>query len=331
MLKKLIIAAVIAVLTVSLLAGCSAKSITEQFSSAVEKTSTIRKASNSFDFTINAGLNNSKLSPEEKEMYKPYSNIKGSFTGRFDKDNNISYTEGTIFVNGAGFNTKIYSKDNKSLILLPYFNKYLVINNASKDTSATGKTGQAAMKNIMKSFNEIATKDNLKETGKSKISIGNSQTDTTGFEISLSDSDAKKLIGEVISALLSDGIKDQIAASAESSQGAKNDTEIKDALNTFTEEVKKGLDQASIQSFIYKGAFDKNSYIVDDSASTSIIVGLPNSENIRFNLSVSTKTWDIGKDVSVEMPVTDSSNSITPEQLYENMPRIYSGFDNTVQ
>lgn len=318
---KLLSTAIIMSLILTLLSGCSTQSIDKQFINAVKKTSSIKRASSSINFTIKFDMENSNLSPEEKSLLNAYNNIDVSLVTKNDSEKKISYLEGNTTFNGMSVNFKLYQKDNKTILEVPVLGKYIVLN---ENSQAAPKPDEATQLGIMELINRAVTKDSIKKSGTDKITIGDKTSDVTGFEISLKDSDIKNILNKAIDLFSSDKqlksyIVNTIKNNAQETK-AGNDTE--DIFSSVVNEIKQNINNTKIENFSYKGAFNKNLIIVEEDLSSDLTIQLPESKSLKMNIGFKSSTYDIDKYVDFEMPAVDKYNSITIDDLYKMMDEI---------
>lgn len=315
---KLLTAVLITALILTLLSSCSTGSIDKQFINALKKSSSIQKASSTINLNINLDLENSNLSSEEKTMLNAYRNINISLITKKDLEKKLSLIEGNIFLNGMNINFKLYQKDSKSILEIPALGKYIVLNEKSQSNIDLDETTQVELMSII---DEVLTKDNIKKAEAEKSLTDKDTSDVTGFEVVLSDSEIKSTLIKAVDLLLSDKqlksyMKDLIN---NNTQETKTDTETEDILNSLLNEVKQGINDIKIENFLYKGAFDESSIIINEDLSSDLTIQLPETKYFKMNIKISKTTYDIDKYLDFALPTVDELNSILIDDLYNMM------------
>lgn len=317
MKKKLLTTVVIFLVITAFLTSCGT-SIHKQFLNALDNGSKIKKANQSISFEISIDTANSKLSEEEKATYAAYGIIKGDITAKYDLDKNMTYAEGNVGAGGMSFAFKLYDKDNKMVLQIPVIQKYIVIDKTTlTDSKASNKINTQTAAKLQELLKNTVTEDKIKKVGDKKITSGGQEVDVTEFSLLLNDADFKKVVNGAIDTILSDEeIKKSIVKSIKEQSGNTTaDKQAEEQISEMAKEIKDSLNKITFENIAYTGELTKDKNIVEQNISTVASVKISDTENLKMNLKFTNKLWDIGKDITFEMPALTKDNSTTLEEL----------------
>lgn len=328
MKKRFLTTIIITLVIAAFLTSCGT-SIHKQFMKAVENGAKIKKANQSANFEISLDSANSKLSEEKKSLFAMYGPIKGSITAKYDLDKNMSYAEGNVGASGMGFDFKMYDKNNKVILQIPIFPKYIVIDkNTIKDSKTSNQISTQSAAKLNELLKSVITKDKIKKVSDKKITSGGQEISVTEFSLLINDADLKKIITGAFDTLLSDGeVKKSIVKSIKEQSGnTTTDKQAEDEINTMLKEIKDSLNKVTFENINYTGAITKDKYIVEQNISSAVVVKLSDTESLKLNFKLTNKLWDIGKDITFDVPKLDKENSTTLEELNQSFSQGIGGY-----
>lgn len=331
MKKRLLSMLLIISLVLVSAAGCS-KDISTQYHDALEKTSKIEKSTQSIEFEMNIDPSGLNLSPEEQAQFQMFSNIKGKMDLKLDTKGKLGQFDGNISLSGIAVSAKGFIKDDKFVLQIPMLPQYLVAD--MKDLTAgqaaapdTKKLQESLSKKVSPLWKETLTKDKIKKLGDKKITIGESEVKTTEFEFSLSNDEINKLILNVIKTVVQDEEFKKIMISTLNQQNPSapiSESEFDTQINTALPELEKILKDIKVENFKYTGNIDKDSYLVQENAAFTLNANIPDAGKVKMDFKFTLKRSDIGKEVKVEMPETNETNSINIKDLMNDPSGLFS-------
>lgn len=311
--------------------GCS-KDISTQYQDALEKTAKVEKSTQSIEFELNIDPSGLTMTPEEQMSLELYKNITGKMDIKLDTKGKLAQFDGNISLGGIAVNAKGFMKDDKIVLQVPMLPQYLVAD--VKDLTAgqatapdTTKLQESLSKKISPLWKQTLTKDKIKKLGDKKINIGGSEVNTTELEFSLSNDEINKFILNVIQAVVKDEEFKKVMISTlnkENPSAPISESDFDTQINTALPELEKALKDVKVENFKYTGNIDKNSYLVQESASFDLSANIPDAGSVKIGFKFTLKRSDIGKDVKVDMPETNETNSINIKDLMSDPSGLFS-------
>ncbi|MBB6217173.1 hypothetical protein HNQ80_003292 [Anaerosolibacter carboniphilus] len=328
MKKILCVSLLIATILTPTITGCTNGNIMDQYKQALEQTEKIQRSSELVEFTMDLDLSSLDLTLEEKKQLDMFSNIKGSFVAKHDKEKGISFLDGHIEMKNLGFDVKIYEDQETIVTLMPIFSKYMVIHK-DQDQSSFEKNLpviQIDQKEIKSLWNNMTTKSSIQNLGNKMVSTTEGEIRATAFEVTLQDAEIKEFAKAIIQIALKDPEtkKSFMKFINEMPQGEKFEYALRtdEDFEEFLGYMEKGIDQMKINEFRHTGSFDKDHYIIEENVRLNYAVEVGPSEDIQVSYNIQVTRWNINKSFDFEMPVLTKENSFTVDQLNENTPKL---------
>lgn len=175
---------------VLLAGGCSADPL-QSYLHAVKKTEQVNKGQMLVQFNHTMDFNGSGLTVEDRKNLEMFKEVEGTFTLKFDRDNELSMLDGHVDMIGMGFDLKAYCDEDRTVLMLPMFTKYLVVE-AKPATEKEPVTGD--MDNKLEALwnGMLSNKNVTREEGK-LISTPEGEVKTTAYNVALSQREIEKL------------------------------------------------------------------------------------------------------------------------------------------
>lgn len=327
-MKKFLSVSLLVVTILSfVITGCTSGSIMNQYKQALEQTEQIQKSSELIEFTTDLDFSSLDLTLEEKKRMDMYSNIKGSFVAKHDKEKGISFLDGHIDMKNLGFDVKIYENQQMIVVLLPIFSKYMVIHK-DQDVSLEKKLPviQVDQEEIKSLWNGMITKSNIEKLGNKMVGTSEGEIRATAFEVTLQDTEIKELGKTFIQVVLKDPETKKsfmkIISDMPQEKNGEHALRTEEDFEEFLSHMEKGIDQMKITEFRHTGSFDKDYYIIEENVSLNYAIEVDPSKDIQVSYDIQITRWNINKSFDFEMPTLTEENSFTVDQLNENTPKL---------
>lgn len=329
MRKTLFILVILAIL--ALAAGCAVTSALEGYKSAAEKTAHVDRAQTMVTFNYNMDFTGPDLTPEDRKNLEVFREVKGTFVTKSDREKKICYTDGHLELAGMGLDVKAWSDGDRVILLLPMFTKYLVLEQSRLAEQAQPGEGLAEPE-VGKKLKELGmgllNRNNVSRTGERLITTTEGDIRATGYRVTLSEAEIKNLLKESLRIIFSDReLRGRIVENwlKYGKEKDKTSEAIERELDQLAEDMQKNIDRAQINKFEYTGAVDRDSYLVEENIAYSADVDTGKGVTVDIGYNLQIQRWAFGREVQVDFPRLDASNSFTLENIDENTPKVFEG------
>ncbi|WP_449240532.1 hypothetical protein [Desulfoscipio gibsoniae] len=328
-----------AILLVAILAGgCWKTGDLQALQKATVTTKEITRGQTLTEFHYQMDFDELDLTPEEHRKLETYRKLKGTVTERFDRQKGLSYVNAHLDLGGMGFDLKVYTDANRTILLLPTFTKFLVIQRENLEQrlpeESPGIKATNWAKQLADLWNGLLKAENVRRTGAQPVSTPEGDIKVTGYEVVLKDTEIRKLARESVRVILSDPeIKEQIINNWLKYVRKEDlqDEDIDNRLAVIMEQALKGIDQTRFKDFHYTGAADRDSHLVLETIHVRTATGTEKGPTVTADLNIKTQRWSIGRQMSFDMPEITPENSFVLEELEANMPKVFESIFEEMQ
>jgi hypothetical protein len=310
---------------VLLAAGCGAAPL-QSYVDAAKKTGQVKKGQVLVQFSHTMNFSGSGLTAEERKNLEMFKEVKGNFTQKFDRDKKLSVLDGHVDMMGMGFDLKAYGDGDRTVLMLPMFTKYLVVEakpGAEKEPVAadTDKKLETLWKGLLNSNNVT------REEGK-LIATPEGEVKTTAYNVALSQPDIEGFIAGAAGIIAQDS-KIRAAVLDGMVQSGLERQEAEKFLNNFFDEFESNASKVKFSEFKHTAYTDKDNYVVEEYSSSKSSYKSEDGFTVNTDFNLKIQRWAFGKDVLVEMPEVNAANSFTLKDFNENLPKMFEGLFKT--
>ncbi|KJS17280.1 MAG: hypothetical protein VR69_05425 [Peptococcaceae bacterium BRH_c4b] len=171
------------IILVLLAGGCTADSL-QSYLHVLKKTEQVNKGQMLVQFSHTMDFNGPGLTVEDRKNLEMFKEKKGTFTKKFDRDKRLSMLDGHVDMMGMGFDFKAYCDGDRTVLMLPMFTKYLVVE-AKPGTEKEPVTADTDKK-LETLWNGLLNSKNVTRKEGKLISTPEGEVKTTAYNVALS-------------------------------------------------------------------------------------------------------------------------------------------------
>lgn len=341
-MRRKLLLAICALLGVALVAaGCLQASPLKTYREARDKTEGAGRAQVMVQFSHNMTFDGQKLTDESRKTLETFKEVKGSFVHKYDRDKGISCLEGHVDMMGMGFDMKVFQDRDRTVLMLPMFTKYLVVDNrAAADPGLAGggaggrkdKPWEKAGERLEEIWDGLAGEKNITRSGNRYVSTPEGDVKTTEFRIAAGSQEVGDLIQKSVDVITTDpGIRSAITENLVK-YGKDRGITAEEAGRAFDElaaAMRESAGKITVDNFQQVVSVDKDGYVVEESASCSTSFEAAPGISVGVEFSLKIKRWGFGKEIQVDFPALDGGNSFKVEDFDKNTPKVFEGLIKT--
>lgn len=312
-----------------LIAGCRQANGLQELRRALETTKEITRGQVLTEFRHELDFDGLDLAPEARRELETYREVKGTIAERFDRQKGLSYVDGHLDVGGMGFDFKVYTDAQRTILLLPTFTKFLVVHRDGLGDSLTeapaAEEGPEWAERLAELWNGLLKVENVRKTGSQLVATPEGDVKVTGYEVVLDDAEVRDLAREGARTVLTDPqIRERIItawlefAKQEEPENRDADAFLVEMLNNAL----AAIDHTTFENFRYSGAVDRDWHLVRETISGRA-VSRSDGVTVTAGFEIKIRRWAVGRPVSIEPPEITPENSFVLEELKANTPKMF--------
>lgn len=318
-MKRLLFAALALMLVISL-SACNTSSL-EEYKQASEKTDQITRGKVSGEFATKIELNTENMTAEEIKELNYYKDMKGSFNVSYDDEAGKSIFRNYLNMGGLGFDFEVFINGEEMFMKLPVVGKYMKLNEVEANVNVEENEeiiSEETIDFITQKWISLMNDDDVFKGKDIVLTTPDGEVKTTEYVIKLNDQQIKTLVKESTDILSRDEkLKSFYRKYIEKSSEESN---VK-YFESILAELKTGIDNYNIESFIYTAYVDIDGYIVNETFEISAAVIDPEEKNLKaISYKLNLNNFDINKEQYFDFPVLSNDNTLSVDEMDESMP-----------
>lgn len=318
-MKRLLYAALALMLVISL-SACNTSSL-EEYKQASEKTDQITRGKVSGEFATKIELNTENLTAEEIKELNYYKDMKGSFNVSYDDEAGKSIFRNYLNMGGLGFDFEVFINGEEMFMKLPVVGKYMKLDEVEANVNVEENEeiiSEETIDYITQKWISLMNDDDVFKGKDIVLTTPDGEVKTTEYVIKLNDQQIKSLVKESTDILSKDEkLKSFYRKYIEKSSEESN---VK-SFESILAELKTGIDNYNIESFIYTAYVDIDGYIVNETFEISAAVIDPEEKNLKaISYKLNLNNFDINKEQNFDFPVLSNDNTLSVDEMDESMP-----------
>lgn len=318
-MKRLLFAALALMLVISL-SACNTSSL-EEYKQASEKTDQITRGKVSGEFATKIELNTENMTAEEIKELNYYKDMKGSFNVSYDDEAGKSIFRNYLNMGGLGFDFEVFINGEEMFMKLPVVGKYMKLDEVEANVNVEENEeiiSEETIDFITQKWISLMNDDDVFKGKDIVLTTPDGEVKTTEYVIKLNDQQIKTLVKESTDILSRDEkLKSFYRKYIEKSSEESN---VK-SFESILAELKTGIDNYNIESFIYTAYVDIDGYIVNETFEISAAVIDPEEKNLKaISYKLNLNNFDINKEQNFDFPVLSNDNTLSVDEMDESMP-----------
>nr|WP_300093117.1 hypothetical protein [Sedimentibacter sp.] len=318
-MKRLLCAALALVLVISL-SACNTSSL-EEYKKASEKTDQITRGKVSGEFSTVTEFNTNNMTAEEIKELNYYKDMKGSFNVSYDEEAGKSIFKNYLNMGGLGFDFEVFINGKEMFMKLPVVGKYMKLDEIESNINVEESEeiiSEETIDLITKKWISLMNEDDVFKGKDIVLTTPDGEVKTTEYAIKLNDQQIKTLFREITDILA----RDEKLKSFYGEYIKKNSegSDIK-SFEDILADLKTGVDNYNIESFVYTAYVDIDGYIVNETIEVSAKVIDSEEKGLKsFSYSLDLNNFDINKEQVFDFPVLTNDNTLSVDEMDESMP-----------
>lgn len=318
-MKRLLFAALALMLVISL-SACNTSSL-EEYKQASEKTDQITRGKVSGEFATKIELNTENMTAEEIKELNYYKDMKGSFNVSYDDEAGKSIFRNYLNMGGLGFDFEVFINGEEMFMKLPVVGKYMKLDEVEANVNVEENEeiiSEETIDFITQKWISLMNDDDVFKGKDIVLTTPDGEVKTTEYVIKLNDQQIKTLVKESTDILSRDEkLKSFYRKYVEKSSEESN---VK-SFESILAELKTGIDNYNIESFMYTAYVDIDGYIVNETFEISAAVIDPEEKNLKaISYKLNLNNFDINKEQYFDFPVLSNDNTLSVDEMDESMP-----------
>lgn len=318
-MKRLLFAALALMLVISL-SACNTSSL-EEYKQASEKTDQITRGKVSGEFATKIELNTENMTAEEIKELNYYKDMKGSFNVSYDDEAGKSIFRNYLNMGGLGFDFEVFINGEEMFMKLPVVGKYMKLDEVEANVNVEENEeiiSEETIDFITQKWISLMNDDDVFKGKDIVLTTPDGEVKTTEYVIKLNDQQIKTLVKESTDILSRDEkLKSFYRKYVEKSSEESN---VK-SFESILAELKTGIDNYNIESFMYTAYVDIDGYIVNETFEISAAVIDPEEKNLKaISYKLNLNNFDINKEQNFDFPVLSNDNTLSVDEMDESMP-----------
>lgn len=318
-MKRLLFAALALMLVISL-SACNTSSL-EEYKQASEKTDQITRGKVSGEFATKIELNTENMTAEEIKELNYYKDMKGSFNVSYDDEAGKSIFRNYLNMGGLGFDFEVFINGEEMFMKLPVVGKYMKLDEVEANVNVEENEeiiSEETIDFITQKWISLMNDDDVFKGKDIVLTTPDGEVKTTEYVIKLNDQQIKTLVKESTDILSRDEkLKSFYRKYIEKSSEESN---VK-SFESILAELKTGIDNYNIESFMYTAYVDIDGYIVNETFEISAAVIDPEEKNLKaISYKLNLNNFDINKEQNFDFPVLSNDNTLSVDEMDESMP-----------
>lgn len=318
-MKRLLFAALALMLVISL-SACNTSSL-EEYKQASEKTDQITRGKVSGEFATKIELNTENMTAEEIKELNYYKDMKGSFNVSYDDEAGKSIFRNYLNMGGLGFDFEVFINGEEMFMKLPVVGKYMKLDEVEANVNVEENEEIISVETIdfiTQKWISLMNDDDVFKGKDIVLTTPDGEVKTTEYVIKLNDQQIKTLVKESTDILSRDEkLKSFYRKYIEKSSEESNVKSFKSILA----ELKTGIDNYNIESFMYTAYVDIDGYIVNETFEISAAVIDLEEKNLKaISYKLNLNNFDINKEQNFDFPVLSNDNTLSVDEMDESMP-----------
>lgn len=318
-MKRLLFAALALMLVISL-SACNTSSL-EEYKQASEKTDRITRGKVSGEFATKIELNTENMTAEEIKELNYYKDMKGSFNVSYDDEAGKSIFRNYLNMGGLGFDFEVFINGEEMFMKLPVVGKYMKLDEVEANVNVEENEeiiSEETIDFITQKWISLMNDDDVFKGKDIVLTTPDGEVKTTEYVIKLNDQQIKTLVKESTDILSRDEkLKSFYRKYVEKSSEESN---VK-SFESILAELKTGIDNYNIESFMYTAYVDIDGYIVNETFEISAAVIDPEEKNLKaISYKLNLNNFDINKEQYFDFPVLSNDNTLSVDEMDESMP-----------
>jgi len=292
------------------LTGCNTSSY-ETYSSAIKRTEEVATGKMKVNQIMELEFEKEGLSEDEILELKKWEKAQIDVLATFDKTKNQSITElYTSFAN-LGLGGNIYKDEDKIYIVTALLPKILMVKGDEIEGMQNieefeKRFGVDSFDQFQKKWETMMSQENVSTLGNIVVSTPEGEIKTKEYEIYLTK--------EQILPMIIDGIELINKIIIES-----QDSEIDIDSEEIRRQIEKSMEEIEFEKIYHRAYIDRDGFIVEEE--THIILTIPTAKSgdlKKMDLQIKSQSWDLGKDIDIDIPELREDNIMTIEELQNN-------------
>lgn len=318
-MKRLLFAALALMLVISL-SACNTSSL-EEYKQASEKTDQITRGKVSGEFATKIELNTENMTAEEIKELNYYKDMKGSFNVSYDDEAGKSIFRNYLNMGGLGFDFEVFINGEEMFMKLPVVGKYMKLDEVEANVNVEENEeiiSEETIDFITQKWISLMNDDDVFKGKDIVLTTPDGEVKTTEYVIKLNDQQIKTLVKESTDILSRDEkLKSFYRKYIEKSSEESN---VK-SFESILAELKTGIDNYNIESFMYTAYVDIDGYIVNETFEISAAVIDLEEKNLKaISYKLNLNNFDINKEQNFDFPVLSNDNTLSVDEMDESMP-----------
>lgn len=318
-MKRLLFAALALMLVISL-SACNTSNL-EEYKQASEKTDQITRGKVSGEFATKIELNTENMTAEEIKELNYYKDMKGSFNVSYDDEAGKSIFRNYLNMGGLGFDFEVFINGEEMFMKLPVVGKYMKLDEVEANVNVEENEeiiSEETIDFITQKWISLMNDDDVFKGKDIVLTTPDGEVKTTEYVIKLNDQQIKTLVKESTDILSRDEkLKSFYRKYIEKSSEKSN---VK-SFESILAELKTGIDNYNIESFMYTAYVDIDGYIVNETFEISAAVIDPEEKNLKaISYKLNLNNFDINKEQNFDFPVLSNDNTLSVDEMDESMP-----------
>lgn len=277
------------------ISGCG--SPLDTFQEALEKTNNLEKGKSEVSIELNVD------GPLEGEEFESLFLEKLTIKHEFDKTKEKSKSSIYTMINNVGIDLTVYEDGENTIVTSPLLPKLVLLDAKNiENMSVNDDTFPPQMiiasnteEAISTVWYNLLTNENVSKLGNVIVTTPDGDVKGKEFEIHLTKEQLQPALMETVSLYLNDPNVSKMLK--------ENDQDLK----LIEEKMIDFIQSSEVGPVSYYAYIDRDSYIIDETFSTSIHVN--NETNIKLDFQI--QRWDLGNEVDIEVPTLTEDNVMT--------------------